>query len=113
MTRDTKPFEVGKTYLTKGGKTVKCVAIYTSNKNYHAACFDDHPTRGWRYNGSDGQRGRMIGVSIHDPRTVMAEPADDPTDFEEAVQLLTEVYEHGETISRHTKIGIFLSRVGK
>lgn len=108
---DTKPFEVGKTYLRADGLTVTCLEL-SEEQSWVGAKFDDLGDKSWRYNSSD-QRGRRTGAKEDSPYNVIPETAGSPTDFEEAVQLLTEVYEHGETISRHTKIGIFLSRIGK
>lgn len=110
---ETKPFEVGKTYQRRDGMTVTCVQLrQTADGIEFGAKFDDLGEQSWRYN-TPNERGQLTGCGPLDNRTVIPEPAGSPTDFEEAVKLLEEIYEHGETITRHTKIGEFLSRIGK
>jgi hypothetical protein len=80
----TKPFEVGKSYLTNEGKTVVCIEL-TDLEHYECARFDDGETieyelagekridtTGWRYN-RDEDRGRCTGTAFDhsDPRCVI------------------------------------------
>lgn len=87
---ETKPFEVGKQYKRIDGTVVTCVAINQDNNRFHAACFDDFPTKGWRYNGNDGRRGQMTGCKPDDYRTVIPNPL---PSLEEAIKLLKNILE--------------------
>lgn len=98
---ETKPFEVGKTYQTVGGKTVRCIEV-TTRPGYECARFDDGDlkwhfkggyrngrtgeqvpvtwfvgTTGWRYNRDGIDRGRCTGTPFDhsDPRCVIPESA--------------------------------------
>jgi len=73
--RVTKPFVVGNTYRTQGGKEVTCLELH-DHPHYESARFDDPVTDagGWRYN-RDSDRGRVTGTdhSWSDPRNVIPE----------------------------------------
>lgn len=96
---DTLPFELGKSYQTNEGKTVKCIELHDT-PGYETARFDDGTLRwyhrggwprhdgtiepvtwhvgtsGWRYN-RDSDRGRVTGTEFDhsDPRCVIPERA--------------------------------------
>jgi hypothetical protein len=78
-TRLTKPFELGKTYLTQAGERVTIIAV-NDTPGYETVQGDDplggDPKGGWRYN-RESDRGRVTGSTfdMSDPRNLIPEPA--------------------------------------
>lgn len=80
--RLTKPFELGKTYLTQAGQPVTIKAV-SNTPGYECVQGDDLSswTPGvfkwvWRYN-RESDRGRVTGSAfdMSDPRNLIPEPA--------------------------------------
>lgn len=76
--KPTKPFEVGKQYLTIAGKVVTCTHVHDKNRGYETAQFDDRADdlKGHRYN-RDQDRGRCTGSPNSSPRNVIPELVDE------------------------------------
>jgi len=78
----TKPFELGRTYLTRAGRSVTIIAV-SDVPGYECVQGDDHPPGdpkgGWRYNRAS-DRGRVTGSAfdMSDPRNLIPEFADAP-----------------------------------